>query len=109
MTTPADIITEQHLNRIRVRLSIDYLNSAGRKGEDATGDDWKPNAHILQQVRVWTDDDLAALDAAGYQIVPKPERQSVCPTCGSDDPETVEDDCDMPGHPPVDPWHGGAE
>jgi hypothetical protein len=48
-----------------------------------------------------------ALHAAPSSVVPVTEPR--CPTCDSDDPEVVEDACDMPGRPPLDPWHGGQQ
>lgn len=49
---------------------------------------------------------IAALDAAGYQIVPKADRPPVCPECGSDNPRIAGG---RRTEPCPDPWHGGAE
>lgn len=49
---------------------------------------------------------IAALDAAGYQIVPKADRPPVCPECGSDNPRIAGG---RRTEPCPDLWHGGAE
>ena len=86
MTTPADITPEQVL--------IDMRGGSWLRAQDI----------------------IAALDAAGYDIVARDPRPATCPTCGSDDPLRCERP-GVPGHPhrgPArwccpDPWHGGAE
>lgn len=48
-------------------------------------------------------------DAAGYTIVPKAERPSVCPTCRSHNPRIAGHWNGYLTRPCPDPWHGGAE
>lgn len=63
-----EVIYAQHLNRLRVKRSIEFLNSCGSKGENATLDDWVPDHAAVQQLNVWTDQDLGALAEAGLVV-----------------------------------------
>jgi hypothetical protein len=83
------------LNSSLLDLAADIASDGGAAAVGSVDPEGEHNPHSM----------APATAADGVTRVPlRDEWPSVCPTCGSDDPDTIEDECDGPGWV-FDPWH----